>query len=249
MFVSGPELWAIAFGALLIGGLVKGTLGIGLPIASLAVLASLMPAQTALAVVALPLFVTNLMQATRSHPVLTTLREVWPVALPMVVVLWFATGLVPGLDPQLLFICIGAGIVLFAAVNLFLTLPPLPASWVAPLAPVAGAVAGLMGGVSGIWGPPIAMYLISRRLPRETFIRMAGTIWCAGSFPLVLGYIHHGVLDARTAPLSALACLPAVLGYLAGERLRQRIDSERFRTLLLAVFLLMGLNLIRRGLF
>ena len=58
-----------------------------------------------------------------------------------------------------------------------------------------------------------------------------------------------GLLDGETAPLSAGMVVPSLIGFTLGEAIRRRLDADRFRTVVLWMFLLMGLNLIRRSLF
>jgi len=42
---------------------------------------------------------------------------------------------------------------------------------------------------------------------------------------------------------------PTWLGFAVGEHLRNRLNTNQFRYVFLVIFLLMGLNLIRRALF
>ena len=42
--------------------------------------------------------------------------------------------------------------------------------------------------------------------------------------------------------------IPAILGFQIGEAIRRKIAAERFQNAVLIVFLLMGVNIIRRAL-
>jgi len=86
-------------------------------------------------------------------------------------------------------------------------------------------------------------------LPKDEWVRTIAIIWLAGAIPLVAFYIANGVLNAETAPISAAACIPAMLGILVGERLRGLINEQLFRKMLLIALFLVALNLIRRGIF
>ena len=44
-------------------------------------------------------------------------------------------------------------------------------------------------------------------------------------------------------------CAALLLGFALGARLRHRLGNDRFRTLLLVMFLIVGLNLLLRALF
>jgi uncharacterized membrane protein YfcA len=112
-----------------------------------------------------------------------------------------------------------------------------------------GLVAGLMGGVSTILGPPLIMYATSLRLDKEAFVAALGTFFLMGGIFFTLSFVERGVLDATTAPWS-LACVPpALAGMWLGQRLGRRIEQQRFRRIVLIVLFVLGLNLLRRAIF
>jgi uncharacterized membrane protein YfcA len=233
--------------ALILGGLVKGLIGFGLPIVAIAILISFLSPTDALAIVTVPVVLTNLMQATQSGQLVATLRRFWPLILPLVVSLWLTARVVTSFDTRTLFGLIGAAVILFAVTGFLRWVPDMPLNGERWLAPLMGALAGFTGGVSTIWGPPVVIYLVMLKLSKDEFVRASGVVWMCASVPLVAGYLESGVLDAETAPVSALACVPAVLGFRIGQWLRRIIDPESFQKVLLAVLLLVGLNLVHRA--
>ena len=60
--------------------------------------------------------------------------------------------------------------------------------------------------------------------------------------------MQSGILNAQTAPFSVALVVPALLGMRLGFGLQDRLDQDRFRKVTLAVLLLAGANLIRKGL-
>ena len=56
------------------------------------------------------------------------------------------------------------------------------------------------------------------------------------------------MLNAATLPVGVLMLLPVLLGMGLGFAVQDRLDQERFRRVTLAVLVLAGLNLLRRGL-
>ncbi len=73
-------------------------------------------------------------------------------------------------------------------------------------------------------------------------------VYGLGAVVLLLAHLKSGVLNAGTAPLSALLLVPAFLGMQVGFRLGAGLDQDVFRKATLAVLIVAGLNLIRRGL-
>ena len=61
--------------------------------------------------------------------------------------------------------------------------------------------------------------------------------------------IANGLLGVDEAATSCVAALPTLIGVGLGQRLRGHIPQKIFNRLLLALLFVIGLNLIRRGLF
>ena len=240
----------IIFVAVIIGGIFKGIVGLGLPIVSIAILLNFLPPTTVLAVIVVPIVVTNFWQAVRAGFDLAIVRRFWLMILTFLLFFISTTYFVVGFDPRVMFGILGTCVTIFAASNLVRPrahpLSPQTERWAGPL---AGALGGLLGGVSAVWGPPMIMYFVLIQLPKDVLIRSIGLIWFAGSVPLVLGYWSNGILNTQTLPLSIYACLPGLIGLWVGGRLRDHINQETFRKVMLVVLFLIGLNLIRRAVF
>ena len=109
-------------------------------------------------------------------------------------------------------------------------------------------VAGFLGGISGIWGPPTVMYLTALGTQKHEQMRAQGVIYGLGAVSLVGAHIGSGVLNAATWPLSAAMIVPALIGMFCGRQVMDRIDQVVFRRATLFVLLVAGLNLMRRAL-
>lgn len=242
-----PSVLILAALALALGGLVKGSIGVGLPVVVIAVLSNFMPVPLVLALVTFPILLTNLWQALHAGGLMVHLKRFWPMIGCLVVSIWLSARLVVSLEPRVLYGLIGAVVTSFVVTNYLKVawaVTPSAEKWAAPL---AGSIGGFLGGISTIWGPPMMMYFIMLRLPKETYIQAVGLVWFLASIPLVIAYIHHGILTAQTGALSILACVPGFAGLAVGQMLRKRIDQEMFRKVLLLFLFVVGLNLIRRA--
>ncbi len=250
MFGLEPFQLVLISGSVFVGGIVKGVTGIGLPIVSIAILVNFLPPATTLAIVVIPILVTNLWQAVRAGSMASLIRQFWPMIVFFVSFLFISARLVVELDSGALFGILGASILLFSVSNWFRPrAKPLSQRTTRWAGPLAGALGGVLGGISTIWGPPMMMYFMMLKLDRETWIRAVGLVWFIGSVPLTIAYWSNGVLNGDTTPLSLAACIPSLAGIFVGEFIRRRIDPETFRKVLLVTLFLVGLNLIRRSLF
>lgn len=200
----------------------------------------------AIALVIVPMVLLNLWQIHRSGDVLATWRRFRPLALTMCVGIAAVAVLAASVPTDWVTLTLGLSITLFAVNGLVRGVPSLPARLDRPAQVVAGAVAGVMGGLSGVWAPPIVIYLSAIGLDKDAFVRASGLLLLLGSLVLAMGYASNGLLNARQATTGLALVVPALAGFALGERLRSRLAGEGFRRAVLLFFLVMGLNLIRR---
>ena len=246
--LDGGTLAFIAF-AMAAGGFIKGICGLGFPIVAMGIMTQSLPVPLCLALLVGPLVVTNLWQAATNGIPLHAVRRYWMVIVCLIGFTFVGARLVVGMDPRTLFLIVGGVVIVFCATNLWSANLRLPERFEKPLAPVAGTVAGLMAGLSGIWGPPITMYFLAIQLRKDDFVQAVGLTWASAAVPLLIAYELNGISTAETRPLALLSIVPALAALWIGERIRDRLPQETFRKVLLIIFAVIGANLVRRGLF
>ena len=165
--------------------------------------------------------------------------------MPLAASIFITSLFINDYPTALLTIAIGAAMVIFSLNLLFgMTVPIGPGPvWQGAF----GVVAGVLGGLSSIWSPPVAMYLIARDTPKERFIGAAGFLFLAGCFPLGIGLVMSGLITWTVIVKSTLGLIATLVGFRIGEILRERVSQQRFRQVVLIAFLLMGLRLIAVG--
>jgi len=233
----------------LLAGTIKGTVGIGLPTAAIGILSQFTDPRLAISLVVFPILFSNLWQVFREGNLVESIKGYWLFALSMMLVLGATTLVTARIDTSTLIFILGVVIFLFAITSLLVMPPDLPQRYDRAAQFFGGTIAGVLGGLTAIWAPPVVIYLMSKRLDKDEFVRVMGMFLLAGSIPLTIGFWQVGLLSGETALLSAGMIVPTLLGFSLGEVLRRRLDAQRFRTILLMVFLVMGLNLIRKAVF
>ncbi len=113
---------------------------------------------------------------------------------------------------------------------------------------LTGIGAGFLGGISGVWGPVVVFFLVSLDIPKTTQVRTMGLTFTIGSLVLIPAHWQSGILNAYTLPLGLALCLPMAAGMALGLWCQDRMNPDFFRRATLAVLILAGLNLLRRGL-
>jgi uncharacterized membrane protein YfcA len=251
-FEAAFGMWAAigAAAAMAAGGFAKGVVGFALPLIALSILGSFLPYKVAVALLVMPILVSNLFQSLRNG-----LGEAWGsflryfrFNLVLVVTIALAAQLVLGLPDRLLFALLGVAITAFGVSQFVGWRPRFPRHHRTLVETGVALVAGFFGGISGIWGPPIVLYLLATDVPKVEMVRVQSLSFLLGSMVLLAAHLRSGVLDAVTLPASIWLVLPTMAAMFVGYRVQDRLDQEVFRKVTLAVLVLTGLNLLRRAL-
>ena len=231
------------------GGFAKGVVGFALPLVGLSLMASFLPGKTALALLLLPILISNLLQALRNggREAWDCLRKFWRLNLVFVLVLVLAAQLVVVMSDAMLYAVLGV-VITTAGVTQLLGWRPRFAPRYNRLAEViTGALCGVLGGIAGIWGPPLIMYLLAIHAPKLEMIRAQSITFFIGAVLLLVAHTHSGILNATTLPVSALMVVPTLAGMFVGYGVQDKLDQELFRRATLIVLVVSGLNLLRRA--
>ncbi len=244
-----PEFLA-AIAVTLLAGFVKGAVGFAMPLIMVSAFSSFLPPELALAGLILPTLITNLSQAFRQGwaPAVASARKYYRFLVGTVVFIVITAQFVHVLPQAVLLVALGGLITLFLAVQLSGMKLSIRPALRAPVEWVAGVIGGLYGGVSGIWGPPLILYLLAIHAEKTETIRVQGVVFLIGAVVLTTAHLHSGVLNAQSLPFSAALTVPALLGLSLGYAVQDRLDQKRFRRWTQVLLLLTGLNLLRRGL-
>lgn len=242
--------YELGFAALIaiLAGFVKGVVGFAMPLVFISGLTIFMPPELALAGLIVPTLVTNAHQALRQgvSAAARSTKEFRVFLAVGGVMLVASAQLVRVFPDQVMMAVIGVPVTFFAFLQLSGNRIRL-SERNSGVEVAAGAIAGTLGGLSGIWGPPTVAYLTALNTPKHEQIRVQGVIYGLGALALLGAHIGSGVLRAETIWFSLAMVPTAYLGMFAGMAVMDRIDQTAFRRATLFVLLLAGLNLIRRA--
>ncbi len=111
---------------------------------------------------------------------------------------------------------------------------------------ILGAIGGLYGGVSGVWGPPLLVYLLSIKADKLETVRVQGVVFLIGAAVLLFAHLQSGVMSGPNLWFSAALVVPALIGQSLGVAIQDRLDQAKFRRWTQILLILTGLNLMRR---
>ncbi len=236
-----PALWVAVMAVILLGGTVKGALGIGLPAVSMSLLPLLIDPALAVTLLTVPIVVTNAQQFLTAPDRRGIARDFRVAAIALFATILAVSLRLDDAPDRLIAVVVGVSLSTFAITALMRVRFPvgMGAGWQA----AAGILAGITGGLSAV-KTPVMMYCVALDLPRDRLVGAMGFLFLVGGLGLAGGLVSGGLLDSVTLPLSALAVTMAMAGFQAGARLRRRINAALFRRLLLGAMLVLGLRLV-----
>jgi uncharacterized membrane protein YfcA len=232
---------------LLVSGVVKGALGIGLPLVLVPLTTQFLDLPVAVALLAVPMVATNFGQALEGGRTLAAVRRLLPILGTLVLGTLVGADLLISIDRRTLDIVVGASFVVLAAMLLCLPRVRLgrhAARWASPL---VGLVAGLLGGMCAMFGPPLVAYQIGLGVDPDTFVKHMAILALTGTATLLLVLGGSGALSSTDLLISAAAIIPIQLGMPLGRRLRGRVPPIVFRAAVLCVLAWAGLDMLRRA--
>ncbi|HSS66693.1 MAG TPA: sulfite exporter TauE/SafE family protein [Gammaproteobacteria bacterium] len=242
-----PYLIAWCAGSLALAGVVKGVVGIGIPMVSIALLSLAISVPQAVALLPVPILVANTWQAFRGGRFISSLQRFRPLIVALGLGIMVGALLLKHVDDRVLQAVIGIAVMVFSITSLSTPELRIPAGAERPLGAVAGAVGGVLGGMSSLFGPPILMFLVSLHIPKDEFVAIIGTVYLLGGVFLLAALAGVRVMGPEEVALSALATPPLLAGMALGQWLRDKISQKAFRTGLLVTVMLIGTSLLLRA--
>ena len=242
MFDSLP-VFAIV-GTFLIAGTIKGVIGLGLPTVSLALLTVAIDLPHAMALLLVPSFITNLWQAVAGSDSRAILRRLWLFLLMATVTVWLGATALTRVDTSLLSALLGVLLILYSTVNLAglrFTITMRQEMWIGPL---VGSANGILTGMTGSFVVPGVLFLQAIGLSRDMLIQAMGMLFTASTLALAIALQGNGLLTIELGKLSAAALLPAMIGMVLGQRIRQRLSEQLFRQVIFISLLMLGVHII-----
>ena len=163
--------WLILACTLLVGGLVKGVVSIGVPLIAVPLLTGILSVKQTVLLLSLPIMIGNIPQAFEGGHTWKTLQHIGFLVIGTVIGITLGVKILLSIPGQL---AMGlAGLILVTACAALLIAPKfrLPKRTSAPVGLAVGFIGGLMEGVSAIPGPLLATYLLATGATGKQFTK------------------------------------------------------------------------------
>lgn len=239
----------VIVGTFLIAGSVKGIIGLGLPTVSLGLLTATLDLTSAMALLLVPSFVTNLWQAVVGGNFEAILSRIWGFLLMVSVTVWIGAIVLTRVDLSLLSALLGALLITYSVLSLVgfrLTISTRQEIWAGPL---SGIVNGILTGMTGTFVIPGVMYLQSIGLPRDQLIQAMGMLFTVSTLALGLALQGNNLLTPDLQAMSATALVPAIVGMVVGQKIRRKLSETVFRNIFFLALFGLGTYIIFNAVF
>lgn len=245
-----PHAFWAAMAITLFAGFVKGAVGFAMPMIMISAFSSFLPPEIALAGLILPTLFSNISQAFRQgwRAALATAIAYRRMLIATIIAILISAQFVRAIPQDLFLLILGLPITIFAALQLAGKQLALKLEHRSRAEWILGAIGGLYGGISGVWGPPLLVYLLSIGADKLETVRVQGVVFLIGAAVLLSAHLHSGVMNAQSIWFSAALVLPAMLGQSIGFAIQDRLDQVKFRRWTQVLLVVTGLNLMRRAL-
>ncbi len=214
----------------LIGGLSKGLVGMGLQTICIGLLVVLFDITLAMALLLVPALITNFWQI-RGMQFASLGKRLLPLLICAALGIWFGSYALVFVDGRLLSILLALLLLAYTVIGLAGFHIRIPQRQESALGVAFGGLNGLFTGMTGSYLFPGLVYLQGLGLSREQFIQAMGLFFVTTSIVLGIALSRHELLSKDIALVSALACLPALIGMRIGETLRGTLSDKTFRLL------------------
>ena len=233
----------------LFGGVVKGVTGVGLPLVLVPLTAQFLPLPSTIILLSMAMVVTNITQAAEGGHTIATIRALWPILVALIAGTVIGVHLLIHIDRRLLNAILGVSFLSLAVLLLCLPRVRLNPRIVGPAGPLVGFGAGVLGGMSAMFGPPMIAYLVGLGTDPDAFVKRMAIFAFTASTTMLIALGGSGSLSPSDLAVSLAALVPIQLGMPLGRWLRRRTSPTRFRLAVLAILAAGGLDLLHRAFF
>ena len=229
--ITDPWFYAVAVPAVILLGLAKGGFA-GIGVVAVPLIALAVPPVLA-ASITLPILIVQDVVSVWSF------RKTWSGKILALMLPAAAVGIFGGyalaahVRPAAVELAVGAISIAFAVQRLWVERSGAPVREARPeglpwRGVLAGVAAGFTSQISHAGGPPFQMYVLPKRLPRDTFVGTSSLFFAAVNWMKVPAYLALGQFTHKALMTAAVLLPLAIASTWAGVWFVRRVPAERF---------------------
>ena len=230
-----------------LAGLVKGTVGFGLPTIGIGLGALISDIPTAMMLILVPTVLTNIIQIWNTGSVGDVITKCWAFLLGSVLLvplgLWAVVSLLAFPFERVL----GLTILVYSLASLNGYNPVMQMQHNHRLGMGLGLLNSVLTGMTGSMSVPGVMYLRSLQLSKDDLLCAMGVLFLISTIAMGMSLWWFEKATQDLSILSVAMCLPVGLGVWCGARIRRVLSEDQFKQFFLWAFAVLGLYLVVFG--
>jgi uncharacterized protein len=246
MFLGEFSLFILSyiFIVYLICGVIKGTIGFGMPTVSISLLVFFIDVKVIIALILIPTIIVNFYQLSRGGNFKKIFNETKFFLFSSTIFIFPGSYLLNLINSQ--FIILFIALVLFINSILFLTnIKYTLSSYKSPLIQILiGSINGVIIGMTSIYTMPLIFLLQSLRYNKDTTVQFLGIAFFLYPIAQLLSFTNLNLISLEIVKISFLALIPIFLGLYIGQKIRKKISERLFQKFFYCMLLMMSLIII-----
>jgi uncharacterized protein len=247
LYLEPASIVAAVVCSLIVAGLLKGIIGVGMPVVALPLPSLFIDVKSAAMLLSMPLIFSNLPQALEGGKTGRSFMQLMPVILGTIPGLFLGVQALLALDANAAGMIAGLVLTGVGGVTLLAPKLQLQSRLVLPAGIIFGFFGGILGGVAAMPGPLVFIFLLARGLRGKAFTKEASLYLVVSAGLLAILLTASREFSWLDVSVSTAATAPVVLGMYAGQHMRDKIPPETFRKLVLIAVIAAGAELLRHG--
>jgi len=236
-------------GAFLLASYIKGTTGMGFPLIATPMVAMLVDIRATYALLLLPNILMDVFQVARGELPWHLWRRLAPLFATTVVGVFLGTRILIAIPERAIFLSLAGVIALYlVSVRLRYDLRMSPA-WEIWLGPATGFLGGVLNGITNVFSPIGALYLLALQFEKREFVKAIASIFLVAKVSQLAAVASWGLYSGSILRWSASLSVVALAAFWVGLKTQDRVRQETFLRVLHALLFGMALFFVYRGLF
>ena len=228
-------------GVFALAGMIKGTIGLGLPAVAMGLLTLFISPFQAATLLIVPSMVTNIWQLFAEGHVLRLVRRFWSLLIGIIVGSIWSVFPTLGHGEFQSEALLGGMLTLYGLYGLFAKNMPNLAPYEKYLSPVIGYLGGALTVATGVIVIPVVPFLQSLHLKRDDLVQSLGLAFTVSTLCLAV-FLQQNRIEAMPFDykMALIALFPALVGMWLGTKIRYRIPEQKFRKVFFCGLVIFG---------
>lgn len=242
--ITFDYLFFIYLGIFFLGGLVKGTIGVGLPTVTLTLLSFFFDIKDSISFILIPVILTNLVQMLDGKELKSIFRQTKFFLITSVVFVIPGFLILRAINSNTILLILASLLVLNSCLVLFNKIITIKRHTSFQTQFWIGALTGITTGVTSIYTMPFIFLIQSLKFNKDKLIQLMGLSFFLYSLTQFTLFYSFSMINEKVLLFSSVACVPILIGVISGKYLRKILSEQTFKLLFNYMLLVSGIMII-----